>query len=267
MLNIINLKFSIMKKVLLIAAMAVSSVSFAQDKKGQITVYGGLNLATSSTTDFTKFDISDWQNYGLLSQDPNSSEGRVRVDLSSKKPSSLGIGGLVGGRYALSEKLSALAELQFNFSGLSMFSLYVGANYNFVNGKKFSLGITPKVGYISGSADLGNIAVISGYTPPVVLPEGTFNTGDALSMEFSGLAANIGLTPSFQVSEKIGITGLVGYNLSFATTDGLQCNGVSLPMSAKGVVKSDGLGSTQAGINPKINASGVNIQIGISYKL
>jgi len=255
-----------MKKILLVAAIAVSNAVFAQDNEGQITVYGGVNISTSSNSDFSNFDISDWENYGLLSQDPTSNEGRVRVDLASKKPSSLGIGGLIGGRYGISEKLSALAEAQFNFSGLQMYSFYVGANYNFVNGKKFSLGITPKIGYVSGSADLGSIEVISGYTPPVILPEGTFNTGDALSLKFSGLAANIGVTPNIQLSEKIGITGLVGYTLSFASSDGLQCNGVTLPMSAKGVVKTD-LGNTQAGLNPKINASGINFQIGLSYKL
>jgi len=256
-----------MKKILLIAAIAVSNALYAQDKVGQITVYGGLNIGTSSNSDFSKFDISDWQNYGLLSQDPTSAEGRVRIDLASKKPSNLGIGGLIGGRYALSEKLSALAEAQFNFSGLTITSFYIGANYNFVNGKKFTLGITPKIGYISGSADLGSIDVIPGYTPPVILPEGTFNTGDALSLKFSGLAANIGLTPNIQLSKKIGITGLVGYTLSFASSDGLQCNNATVPMTASGVVKTDGLGNIQAGLNPKINASGINFQIGLSYKL
>ena len=254
-----------MKKIIITTALFIGLNFFVQAQV-PVTIYGGLNIAGTGSKDFTMFDISDWQNYGLLSQDPSSSEGRVTVNLPSMKPKSISLGIMLGGRYQLSEKFSALAELQYALSGVSLMGLYVGVNYDIVKGEKFSLGITPKIGYNTGSADLGEISLLSGYTPPVILPEGTFKPGDALSMEFSGLAVNLGLTPSFAVTEKISVMGFLGYNLSFAKSDGLLCNGVLLPMTAKGVVKSDGLG-TQAGISPTINSSGLSFQIGVAYKL
>jgi len=255
-----------MKKTLILTALLFGFNSFVH-AQGQITVYGGLNMAGSSSKDFVKFDISDWEDFGLLSQDPNSNEGRVTVDLTKMKPKSTNIGLMLGGRYNLSEKLSALAEVQYTLSGVSLLGMYAGVNYDFVKKEKFSLGFTPKVGYIIGSADLGTISLLPGYTPPVVLPEGTFNEGDAISMEFSGVALNLGLTPTFAITEKISLMGLLGYNLSFTSSDGLLSNGVLLPMTAKGVVKSDGIGSTQAGIKPEINSNGLSFQIGVSYKL
>lgn len=244
--------------------LCIALISNAQTEK--ISIYGGLNVSGASSKDFTKFDVSDWESYGLLSQDPSSYEGRVAVDLASMKPKSIGIGIMLGGRYELSEKLSALAEIQYNLSDVSLLGLYVGINYDIVKGEKFSLGITPKIGYNSGSADLGVISLSEGYTPPVILPEGTFNPGDALSMEFSGLAVNLGLTPRFAITDKISVMAFLGYNLSFAKSDGLLCNGVLLPMEAKGVVKSDGL-NNPAGLSPTINSNGLNIQIGVSYSL
>ena len=254
-----------MKKIIISTALLIG-LSFGANAQVPLTIYGGLNIAGISTTDFTKFDISDWENYGLNSQNPGGVEGRVTVDLVTMKPKPISIGIMLGGRYQVSEKFSALAEIQYALSGVSLMGLFVGANYDIVKGEKFSLGLTPKIGYNSGNADLGEISLLPGYTPPVILPEGTFNPGDALSMEFSGLAVSLGLTPSLAINEKISVMGFLGYNLSFAKSDGLLCNGVLLPMTARGVVKSDGLG-TQAGISPKINSSGLSFQIGIAYKL
>ena len=76
--------------------------------KGQLPfdVYGGLNVAATSTSDFTQFDISDWEKYGLKSVNPSSVEGRVRVDLASMKPSAMNIGIMVGGVRKISDNLS-----------------------------------------------------------------------------------------------------------------------------------------------------------------
>jgi hypothetical protein len=254
-----------MKKIIYCAALIIGFNSFVQAQL-PITIYGGLNFAGVSSKDFNNFDISDWENYGLLSTDPFSAEGRVKVDLNSMKPKGINLGIMLGGRYQLNEKLSALAEVQYSLSKVSLLGLYAGINYDFVKGEKFSLGITPKIGYNVGSIDLGVISLIPGYTPPVILPQGTFNVDDALSMEFSGLAVNLGLTPNFAVTEKISITGFLGYNLSFAKSDGLLCNGILMPMTARGVVKSDGL-NTQAGISPTVKSSGLNFQLGVAYTL
>ncbi len=251
-----------MKIKLLSISLILTGVSFAQN----ISVYGGINIAGSKSSDFGVFDISDWQNYGLISEDPSNPEGRVRVDLTNKKPGAVNLGFLIGANYSLSEKLDALAEVNYGLSGVKMTSAYVGLNYKLVMKEKFSLGISPRIGYNAGSADLGTISIISGYVPPVILTEGIFNEGDALSMEFSGLGINIGIRPTFKVTDQISVQGHLGYNLAFTSSDGLLCNGVVLPMTSAGIVKPDGSG-TQAGLNPSISSSGISLQIGISYAL
>lgn len=251
-----------MKTKVLLFTLCLAGISFAQD----ISIYGGLNIAGAKAKDFGTFDISDWQNYGLISEDPSNAEGRVRVNLENQKPGAINIGFLLGANYSLNEKLDALAEINYGLSGLKMTAAYVGINYKVVVKEKFTLGISPRIGYNSGSADLGTINVISGYVPPVILPEGTFNEGDALSMSFSGLGLNIGLRPTYQITDQISFQGHLGYNLAFTSTDGLLCNGVVLPMTSAGVVRPDGSG-TKSGLNPSISSSGLSLQIGISYSL
>jgi len=251
-----------MKKILFLFLCLNLSV-FAN---AQIKIYGGLNLAGASSTDFEQFDISDWEDYGLLSQNPNSAEGRLTVKLQDYKPKSLNFGLLLGGEYQLKEKLSVVGELQFAFSGVTTTALLAGINYDLVSKEKFSLGISPKIGFVAGSADLGTIDLLPGYTPPVILDQGTFNQGDALSMEFSGLAINLGIRPRFTFSEKISLHTFLGYNLGFTSSDGLLSNDNVVPMTAKGIVLSN-RGNTQAGLDPKINTTGLNIQLGLVYSL
>lgn len=237
--------------------------------KGQLPfdVYGGLNIAGTSTSDFTRFDISDWEKFGLKSVNPSSSEGRVRIDLEGMKPSAMNIGIMIGGVRKVNDNLSAIFEIQYSLSGIQLLATNIGVNYAIMKGDKFNLSVTPKLGYNRGKADLGAISVIPSYTPPVILTEGTFNEGDALSMEFSGLAVNIGITPTYKINDKLSILGNIGYNLGFTSSDGLLCNGITVPMTSRGVVQSVGLGSAQAGISPSITSSGLSFQVGVMYKL
>ena len=237
--------------------------------KGQLPfdVYGGLNIAATSTSDFTRFDISDWEKYGLKSINPSSQEGRVRIDLDGMKPSAMNFGVMVGGVRKLNDNLSAIFEIQYSLSGIQLLATNIGVNYAIMQGDKFNLSITPKVGYNKGKADLGVISVIQGYTPPVILSEGTFNEKDALSMEFSGIALNIGIIPTYKINDNLSLMGNIGYNLGFTSSDGLICNGIIVPMTSKGVVQSVGLGSVQAGISPSITSSGLSFQVGVMYKL
>ncbi|MFN4766680.1 MAG: hypothetical protein ACK5JK_09680, partial [Ignavibacteria bacterium] len=84
--------------------------------KGQLPfdVYGGLNIAGTSTSDFTRFDISDWEKFGLKSVNPSSSEGRVRIDLEGMKPSAMNIGIMIGGVRKVNDNLSAIFEIQYS---------------------------------------------------------------------------------------------------------------------------------------------------------
>lgn len=251
-----------MKKLTIIIASMMISTSLT----AQLNVYGGIQTQQASSTDFVNFHISDWENYGLLAVDPSSQEGRVAVNLTDVEPGFINLGIFVGADYSLTDKLSALGEIQYNLSGISNLGINAGVTYNWANSEKIRQGLSLRLGYNMGSADLGTVSLIDNYTPPVILPEGTFNEGDALSMEFSGLVIGFGLSTDIKISDKIGLRIEPGYQLGFMSSDGLLAGGVAVPMSSPAVVQTDGL-NTQAGILPDISSSGAYIKLGLSYNL
>lgn len=123
-----------------------------------------------------------------------------------------------------------------------------------------------KLGYIRGKADLGVIELILGYTPPVILSEGTFNIGDKLEMQVSGIALNLGLSPCFQIDNQLGIRAMLGYALAFSASDALISNAITVPMESPAIVLPNGL-NQQAGINPRISTNGLIFQLGVTYNL
>ncbi len=245
--------------VLLMVVVCIGGGLFAQE----ITYYGGLNMNTISTQDFNNFHISDWETYGLGT---STSEGRVSIPLGDRDVAGENPGILLGATTPIGSGLNAIGEIQYGLGNVTYIGLFTGVSYALIDGS-FSLGITPKLGYISATADFGAIELIDGYTPPVIIPEGTFTNGDSLSMDMSGFAIQVGLTPSFQVSDQIGIFGQIGYGMSFVSDPVIKVNDeIEIPLTATGVVKDDFSG-TQAGLNPEAGTSGLYFQMGISYKL
>ena len=243
--------------------LVLGSNLFAQglDPKA-MTYYGGISINSITTSEFQNFHLSDWEDYGL-----GGSEGRVSIPLGDKDPAGTNLSFLGGGISPLSDNLNAIVEFQIGLGNISYTALYVGVTYNLINGESFKLGITPKAGYSLATADFGEIELISGYTPPVIIPEGTFTNGDKLTMDMTGVGVQIGITPSIKINDQIGILVQAGYELSFASDPVIMVNDdIEIPMTAIGVVKDD-LSGTQAGINPSAETGGVFFQFGISYKL
>ncbi|UCE04780.1 MAG: hypothetical protein JSW07_14290 [bacterium] len=77
----------------------------------------------------------------------------------------------------------------------------MGTNLNLISTKNFKLGITPKVGYLMGEVDFGEIELIADYTPPVIIEQGRFTNGDTLSMNIEGIGIQIGITPNFKITK------------------------------------------------------------------
>lgn len=257
-----------MKKIFLLFSLVILISKI--DAQSNITLYVGGNLTGVNVTDFQNFHISDWQNYGLKVLNPGSAEGRVAVNLADKKPSSITMGAVVGLFYNLAPKLDGLVEAQITFSGVEYKAAFIGIKYDIVSSEKFTLGITPKIGYTLATANFGEVSLIQGYTPPVILPEGTFTNGDKLKMDINGFAASLNLTPKLMINEKIGLFANLGYQISFAGDPALKATSnsgtdVDIPMSAKGVVKSN-LYATQAGIKPSILPTGLAIHLGVAIK-
>lgn len=258
-----------MKKVsVILILLSLTIVGFSQT---ELKVYGGIQFGGVSTTDFENFDISDWQKYGLLSENPGSAEGRVRVPLADNDVSGLKLGIALGAEYNLSEKLNALGEIQYTInSNVKNMAIYAGINYTLLSKDKFKLGLVPKIGYSSGEVNFGATTLITNYTPPVIITQGSFSNGDALKAKISGLGLQIGIAPEYKINDQYGIRAHLGYGLAFGgksemsvTTDSEE---IVIDMTDAAIVKADGSG-TQAGLNPTVKSKGINFQIGVTYNL
>jgi len=232
-----------------------------------ITYYGGLNSGSILSEDFSDFHISDWVRFGL-----GGAEGRVAMPLSEKDPEGANAGILLGAIVPVNDRMNGFAEVQAGLGETTMIGLYAGVTYNVINGEKFKLGLSPKIGYTGGVADFGELELIDGYTAPVIIDEGTFTNGDKISMDLSGFGVQIGLTPSFQLSEKLGLFFQAGYELSFSSDPVIKVepagggDAIEIDMESSAIVKTDG-SSTQAGISPSAYTGGTILQFGISFKM
>jgi len=265
--SITPFKISLLLLLFFTIVFSIHNDSYAQDQK--ITLYASGSYTSLATSDFENFDISDWQRYGIKCNDPYSAEGRVRLPLKDNDVSGMKWGVLGGLIYPLSERLGALAEVQYSFKNdFKLLGGFLGINYDLINSKNFKLGLTPKVGYLYGEVDFGEIELIEDYTPPVIIDQGTFTNGDSLSMDIEGIGLQIGITPSYEITEQIGIMAHIGYAFSFPRDCKIKVNDgkIKLKMDDQAIVKADCL-NNQAGIEPEAKSQGLFFQVGISYKL
>ncbi len=227
-------------------------------------LYGGVSYQGVNTDDFNDFHISDWERFR------GASEGRVNAPLSSKNANN-SIGAHVGAQYDLGDRFGLILEGSLGFGNVSYYAVTGGINYNFISGEKFKLGISPRVGYSSASANFGEINLIDGFTAPVIITEGTFTNGDRLSVESSGIFAQVGLVPEFRVNEHFGIRAFIGYGIGFGGNTNIlvETRGeeIEIPLTSPAVLEpiSDEIDAYNS--NPKLNLTGLVFQLGVSYNL
>lgn len=233
-----------------------------------MAVYLGVNSKTVTSNDFTDFCISDWQYYGLMSENSSNSEGRILVPLSKAQPKTSSVGLSIGIDYSSKrlQGLNYLFEFQGSFSKPKVRSGAFGLNYDFLQKEKFTLGVTMKLLFTSFKVELGQTKIIDGYVAPVILPNRTYSEGDTLSYKLSGFSYSPGLTARYVITDKFSIMGYFGYNLGNLKSSGVLLNDEVIDMSQAYIVKNDGSG-TQAGIQPKIGIQGVNFQVNLRYTL
>ena len=250
-------------RMIILSFLFVCLYGQSESMTDNVTYYGGLNSGSIFSEDFSDFHISDGY----------AAEGRVAIPLSEYDPEGANPGILLGAMVPVNDRMNGFAEVQAGLGTTTMIGVYAGVTYNILNGEKFKLGLSPKIGYTGGVADFGEVKLIDGnYYPPVILTEGTFNIGDEISMDLSGFGMQIGVTPSFQLSEKLGLFFQAGYELSFSADPIIKVSpagggdDIEIDMGSTAVVRPDG-SMTQAGISPTAYTGGTVLQFGISFTM
>lgn len=241
----------------------------AKRSKMPVSVYVVVGAVPFATSDFQDFDVSDWQKYGLRSEDPGSLEGRVRLPLREDNPNgynpcvNLGINIPVGSRFSL--PLDIMYASGNNFLA---YAISLGISYNLIERKKFQLAILASAGYISSTVDFGTVQLIDGYTAPVIIDQGTFTNGDNIQATMSGAVAQAGIRPVIALSKKISLVLDAGYAFGFISSTTIEVNdgSIKLNMDDPAIVRPDGSG-VQAGLKPSVNMLGVYFKAGIQFRL
>lgn len=241
--------------------MSISTISKGQTFSiDSLFVYGGISYIPIKTVDFFDVHISDWERFGL-----GTSEGRVEVPLLDNAPGS-SPGLALGAHYFLNETWSGSVDLTYTFSGINLIQALLGVHYKIMDGSKFSIALSPRIGYSMANGEIGTTEILPGKTPPVILDEGTFDADESLKVEFSGVLFQAGITPVFEVSDRLRIIANVNYGLNFARNATLRAGGIEIPFTSNGVVRSDG-SNTQAGINPEVKNQGVGVSVSVAFRV
>jgi len=236
--------------------------------------YLGIAMLPFEVSGASDIDYSDWENFGLYTDNPNSVEGRVRLPLSDAETSGLQPGLVLGYEHFIPDiKCSALAEFQYATSGDAyVMGFYAGVNYKFFEQGRFSLGIAPKIGYLLASVDLGTVQMMNHsaytigagtYVSPVITDEGTSKVDDDISADMNGFGFQLALTPSIQLNDRMSIDFQVGYSFGSFDDMEIEAGDITLKYNSPALVKPDG-SDTQAGINPELEMSSIFLTVNAS---
>lgn len=240
-----------------------------------INIYGGLSLTPFKSSGFNQFDISDWEKYGLKKYNATSAEGRVTIPLDERKINGLKFGLFFGASVKI-DKFSPLVEYNYSFANnFKVQSIFAGSEYEIINSNGFRFSLLGKLGYLWGSSDFGNIQLLNGYTPPVIISQGKFDSGDKITASISGLGLHLGLSINKSINDKIelfvkpqfAIMAASGLKL-IVTGENAKSNTeelITLDLEDNAIVQSNGT-SNQININPKIKSNGLMFQFGVNYK-
>jgi len=156
-------------------------------------------------------------------------------------------------------------DLQYAVAGeSSIVGLLGGYHFGLYSGNGLTFGVVPKLGLFGGTIALGEAAVITGKTPPVILSEGTINEGEAVTAAFSGLGGQLALMGHYSFTEALGLEFQLGYTHAVLGEMKINAGDVEIAKDSRALVKND-LSTTQAGIDPVAKSSGVYTNVNLSW--
>lgn len=202
------------------AAPAQQPAGHRKARRANFSSYFQLGALPFELSGFQNAHLSDHQEFGLKSADDSNREGRIDLPLEQYNvPAGLLPAARIG--FAGSGPVALSGELAFG--GVNTFSAVVatlGVDINRQMGP-LRLGIPLRLGFVAGSANLGKIEVLDGYTAPVKLDQGDriFNEGDDLKAGVGGGLASLGLSAEFWVNPNLGIKADVCFQQGFFGED------------------------------------------------
>ena len=265
------MKSSILKtlKIGLVAAFTLSTTpALAQDW----TSYPFSFFVESSTSPMqikgmADVHVSDWETYGT-----GSSEGRMALPLSGGNTNNPLMPGIkMGFASNVSPFLDLTLDVSINFSSMMVLTITGGADIYLVEIDNFRMGTMVRMGYMVANMTAGAAQVLPGKTPPVIIDDiGTFNTGDDIAAELTGIVTQAGVVNEFYISPDLGLRFEAGFQYAYINQlniiTGTGDNRIELPVDNAAVVEPVEGSTTQAGIDPKGQSLGLTASVGLVFR-
>ena len=265
------MKSSILKtlQIGLVAAFALTTTpALAQDWHSyQTSFFIETSTSPIQIKGMADVHVSDWQSFGT-----GSSEGRMELPLSGGNTNNpLMPGAKMGFAANVAPFLDLTLDFSINFSSMMVLTIAGGADIYLVEIDNFRMGAMVRLGYMMANLTAGEAQVLPGKTPPVIINDvGTFNTGDNISAELTGIVTQAGIVNEFYISPELGLRFEAGMQYAYINelniVTGTGDTRIELPVDNAAVVEPVDGSTTQAGIDPKGQSLGLTASVGLVFR-
>jgi hypothetical protein len=189
--------------------------------KNAVAIYLGTSVISTELKNATDFEISDWERYGLRSEDLGNTESRARVNLSGNEPPSQWVWFTLGMQFYMYEQFAL--QLEFEIAPIQPItgqSLSVGVAYDFLRfnrkhqvvlgGSPLMLGLAARGGYSSSNVNY-TTRPVSDYDVQVDAPNAEFNVGTDMQLNYRNLFTKVGLKLTIRAFDQLAIMLEAGY--------------------------------------------------------
>lgn len=231
------------------------------------SVYIESSTSPMSIKGMSDVHVSDWETYGT-----GTSEGRMSLPLSEGNTTNpLLPGAKVGVAIDVAPFLDLNLDFSANFGNMTVLTATAGADIYLVELEHFRMGGMARMGVMLASMSAGSAQVLPGKTPPVIISSvGTFNTGDPISAELTGIVTQAGIVNEFYFRPDVGLRLEAGFQYAYISslkiTSGVGNNKIELPVDHAAVVEPTEGSTTQANIAPQGQSLGLTAGIGLVFR-
>lgn len=236
--------------------------------------YFGLGTLGMNTSDFEDVHISDWETMGT-----GSAEGRVALNLSKADAMAYPIYVNFGtGAYLGKSEHKIVLHLFGALGSSSLYALGIGLGFDYAlyNNDNFRVGLLPQLNYVYQAVDFGAVEMLQNKIAPVIVNnKEMINLGDNIKALHQGLGAQGLLTAKYKFSDKFAIQFNGGYMYSLffgdlkveVSTGNDNDKKVSIDFKNKAVVEAIDGSTTNPGIKPKADCTGLNLFLTFEFAI
>ena len=208
--------------------------------------------------------VSDYQTQAL--------EGRMELPLGEGNTNNPLMPGLkLGFNANIAPFLDLTADFSVNFSSMLVLTFTGGADIYLVELENFRMGAMVRMGFMMANLNAGKTQTLPGSTPPIIVDGvGTFNNGDDISAELTGIVTQAGIVNEFYVTPDLGVRFEAGFQYAYINeltiVSGTGAERIELPVDNDAVLKADASSYEPAGIDPQGQSLGLTAAVGLVFR-